>query len=349
MNASEAFVLAADIGGTNARFGLASISGGQAELLCTHEFRCRDHGSLREAVGEFLDRARRTGAEFRPEAAAFAVAGPVNGEGAHLPNAPWNVRLDELHDFGLGPLRLLNDFEALAMGIAALPAGDSCPIGPDVRALPGAPRVVVGAGTGFGVAAILGGGDAPIQVIAGEGGHAGFAPVDDLDFDLCRALRRRYGRVSIERVLSGPGLMALYQALGEVQGVYADPDFTPEDIALLGMKERDPLCGLTLARFCAIFGSVVGDVAMAFGARGGAFVAGGLANSIAPYLETSGFRERFEAKGRLRPYAEAIPTRLVTQTHAALIGAAMYAATALPVHQAQDPFDNVTGYSSSRP
>lgn len=330
MIASETYVLAADIGGTNARLALAEVSAGQPDLLYAQDFRCRDFPSLRAVVGEFLSGAGRVSARMRPQAAAFAVAGPVGPAGADLPNAPWNVRLDELDDLGLGPVRLLNDFEALAIGVAALGEHDTPPIGPALNGVAGAPRIVVGAGTGFGLAAMLGGGDAPAQVIAGEGGHASFAPTDDTEIEILRRFRRWYGRVSIERLVSGPGLRILYLTLGQISGVYADPDLTPEDIATLGMRGRDDLCAQTLARFCAIFGSVAGDAALTFGAQGGVFIAGGLANSIAAFLEASAFRERFEAKGRLQAYVAAIPTRRVAQAHAAVLGAARFAAAALP-------------------
>lgn len=320
MSAIETFVLAADIGGTNARLGLASVAAGGIELVFTRQFVCREHDGLRDIVAEFLNDAIRVSPHLRPRAAAFAVAGPIAPEGADLPNAPWNVRLADLAGLGLGPIRLLNDFEALAGGVARLGGRDVRPIGRIIAPSEALVRVVLGAGTGFGLAAIAPG-PAP-RIFAGEGGHAGFAPADELETEVLRVLRGRFGRVSIERLVSGPGLQNLYAALGQVEGTYADPDLRPEDIARLGVNHRDALCSAALQRFCAIFGSVAGDAALAFGARGGTFVAGALANSIASMLDAGPFRERFEAKGRLRAYVSDIPTLLVTDPQAPLIGAA---------------------------
>lgn len=322
MRRSDIHVLVGDIGGTNARFAVMALNEGRPSVICARSVLCRDHASLAEAADAFLASANLT---LRPALATIAVAGPVADGAARLTNVAWDASEAELLGLGFAQARLVNDFEALAIGVADLQPEDCVTIGADQPGLIGAPMLVAGAGTGFGLAGLVRGPDGAVQVIASEGGHASFAPVDDIEIGILQALRGKYGRVSIERLLSGPGLLDLYGIMAEILALPAEPGVTPEDITQAALASRDPLSVAVLEQFCAVFGSVAGDAALSFGARGGVYLAGGLVAGIAPFLEFSRFRRRFEAKGRLSGLTQATPTRVIVQTHIALIGAARIA------------------------
>ena len=157
-----------------------------------------------------------------------------------------------------------------------------------------------------------------------EGGHACFAPGDPVEDEILRILRRRYDRVSIERLICGPGLLNLHRALAEIDGRETRID-DPAQITEAALKDPNSPCGATLARFCAMLGAVAGDIALTTGARGGIYIAGGIAPRILPFIRSSPFRRRFERKGRFQPYMEAIPTKVILHKHAALLGAARVA------------------------
>lgn len=326
MRRDPSFALVGDIGGTNARFAVTDLQGERPAVVLTGAVLCRDHPSLADAAQAFLQRA---GLAALPAVATMAVAGPVADGAARLTNAAWHVSEAELLCMGFSHARLVNDFEALAVGVADLDAGDSRALGPELRGLPQAPVAIAGAGTGFGLAALVWGEGTRPQVVSTEGGHVGFAPIDETEIEILRAFARRHGRVSVERLLSGPGLVALHQILGDLMGRSVEPGLTPEEIvALAGQGEG--LCSQAVERFCAVFGSVAGDIALTLGARGGVYLAGGLTDGLADWLVRGPFRERFEAKGRLSPYVEAVPTRLVVQPHTALLGAARLAMALQP-------------------
>lgn len=319
---SGSYALVGDIGGTNARFAVVTLGEGRSSIVCARNVLCRDHASLAEAAEAFMASVTLTA---RPEAAVIAVAGPVANGAARLTNVAWEASEAELLGQGFARARLVNDFEALATGVADLRPEDSQVIGRELPGLAGAPILVAGAGTGFGLAALIRGGQGGFQVVASEGGHASFAPTDDIEIEILRALRTQHGRVSIERLLSGPGLLALYEIMAEILALPAEPGLTPEDITEGALIKRDRLCVAVLEQFCAVFGSVAGDAALTFGARGGVFLAGGLATGVASFLEFSRFRQRFEAKGRLSGLVQDMPTRVIVQPHTALIGAARIA------------------------
>ena len=228
----------------------------------------------------------------------------------------------ELRDRGVRKVRLINDYTALALAVDHLREEDVIPIGPPGLRQGHDTVAVVGAGTGFGVGAVARGigGSA---VIATEGGHISFAPVDEIEVAILRILTRRYGRVSIERLLSGPGLVNLRAALAEIEGGAPDP-IASEDI-VRAADEGDGLSARALQQFCAIYGSVAGDIALVYGARGGVFLGGGIAPAIASRLQSSAFRARFEAKGRFQAYLSAIPACIIANPHAALLGGASLA------------------------
>jgi glucokinase len=224
-------------------------------------------------------------------------------------------------ELGVSRLVVINDYEALALALPTLEDGELMWLGggPGVAA---ANRAVLGPGTGLGVAGLMRIGDAWRPVV-GEGGHVSLAAQDDLESDALRVLRRQFGHVSAERVLSGPGLMNLYRALCEISAIAADA-IESSEITRRALAGEDRLCALAVERFLGWLGAVAGDVALTLGARGGVYIAGGIVPHLGPAIATSPFRERFESKGRYQPYLAAVPTWLIAGgTDAALRGASL--------------------------
>ena len=307
--------LVGDVGGTNARFALVD---GQGHVRHPRIFPCKDYASLADIVAEYID---TTAGKKRPPKAVIAVAGPVVDGEIEFTNLDWNVSEgDLLAHFEFEAVELINDFAAQALACPLLEGADLRPLGPARPKGPhDCPIVALGAGTGFGVAGLARSdrGDVPV---ATEGGHAGFAPSDEVEVEVWRRLNARYGRVSIERLLSGQGLYDLYTVLCELDG---QPPALPDEMAVTteGLV-GDPIAGRTLDRFGGILGAVAGDLALTFGARGGIFVSGGIAPRIAERLAAGPFRARFEDKGRLSDYVANIPTYLVLHPYPAILGAA---------------------------
>ena len=312
--------LVGDVGGTNARFALADLSDpSRPELRDPMQLPSSAFDSLGAAVSSYLE---RVAPKPRPRGAVIAVAGPVMDGEATLTNLSWRASEAELKRCGFERARLVNDFRALAAAAAALDADDLDAIGPALPRMGDAPIAIVGPGTGFGAAALLRAGDTAIAV-SGEGGHIGFSPEDETEIGVLRILMRRFGRVSIERIVSGPGLVNLYRALCELTGT--EPQFTEPPQILAEAERADGLARDAVERFCAIFGAAAGDIALAYGARGGVLIAGGLSEALMPFLKAGGFRARFEGKGRLAHFVRAIPTAAIIRTDAALLGCARLA------------------------
>ncbi|WP_332773461.1 glucokinase [Phenylobacterium sp.] len=307
--------LVGDVGGTNARLALVDNTG---RIRNPKTYPAAEYGALSEVIAEYLE---TTAGRQRPDKAVLAVAGPVVDGEIEFTNLDWRVSEGELiGTFEFHAAKLINDFAAQALAAPVMDADDLRVIGPALKGAEGAPVVVLGAGTGFGVSMVVRTerGDIPIS---SEGGHAGFAPYDGIEAAIWASLRRTHGRVSIERILSGPGLHALYRGLADVRGVAAD---LRDEKAVLaaGQSGGDLLAEETLDRFCEILGSVAGDLALTCGARGGVYVSGGIAPRMADRLTSGGFRRRFEDKGRLSDYTRDIPTSLIVHPYAALVGAA---------------------------
>jgi len=307
--------LIGDVGGTNARFALVDSEG---RIRHPKTFEAKAYASLADVMAEYLE---TTTGRRRPPRAVIAVAGPVVGGEIEFTNLDWVVSEgDLLAHFEFEAVRLMNDFAAQALACPRLDDADLRRLGPDLgRGTWNCPVVVLGAGTGFGVAALARSERGDVA-IATEGGHASFAPCDEVEVEIWRRLRADHGRVSIERLLSGPGLYDLYQALAELAG---RPASLPDEKAVMteGLA-GESLAAETLDRFCAVLGAVAGDLALTFGARGGVYVSGGIAPRMADRLDASPFRARFEDKGRLSDYVREIPTFLVTHPYAAMVGAA---------------------------
>ncbi len=310
-------ILVADVGGTHARFGLIEVGGGVRPRLYNRlDLETERFPGFRDALHSYID---HTGLAQLPRATAIAAAGPVSGGVVKLTNRNWSIAESELRASGFGDVIVINDFAALAYSIEALQPEDLHSIGPKLQGGLHAPVSIVGAGTGFGVSCLVGRGiqSTPLNT---EGGHIGFAPADELQMRVLVNLQRQFGRVSVERILSGAGLESLYriqQEDGARKGeVLRAADITERAIA--GNAD----CHSALTLFCSIYGSVAGDIALAHGARGGVVVAGGIAQKIRTFLIESPFRSQFENKGRLAPYVKAIPTSLLVDPDAALRGAA---------------------------
>jgi glucokinase len=306
--------LVGDIGGTHARFALAGAEDGAIREPRT--FANKDFASLEAVIEAYLS---QTSAAI-PAAAVLAVAGPVTNGAIRFTNLDWEISEDRLRrEAGFGSARLINDFAAQARGAPLTPPSGLRRIGPEVPGDEGAALAVLGPGTGFGVAALAR--EAGIEIVLStEGGHAGFAPTDDVEVEIWRLFMKRRPRVSIERVLSGRGLFELYGALAEIRG---EPASLPDQLAVQGAADRgDPLAIETIERFCMILGATAGDIALGLGARRGVYVTGGVAQGLSDWIARGDFRRRFEAKGRFETYLQAIPTWLIMEPYTALIGAA---------------------------
>jgi len=311
--------LVADIGGTNARFGLVRSAGSAVSDVVSMS--CASHASPEAAALHYLDAlGGSAGAALQPRRVALAVASAISGDIVKLTNSDWVIsRTVVAAALGASHVVLVNDFEALALALPGLADHHVAWIG-DARPTPGLPMAVVGPGTGLGVALCVptpGGHTA----VATEGGHVTVAPANDLETALLQRARQKHDHVSAERLLSGIGLPLLYSSLCEVRGVKAD-SLGAADITRLALEHQQPQCLETLDVFCAMLGSFAGNVALTTGARGGVFIAGGIAGHLGDYFLESRFRERFEDKGRFRDYLSAIATGVITAPHAALDGAA---------------------------
>ncbi len=309
--------LIADIGATNARFALQRPGARpQAPVV----LRCAEHDGIEAAVRAALARA---GAEAPPLDAAVAVAAPVVGDRVEMTNHPWRFSRERLRRaLGLRRLVVINDLTAIALSLPRLGRGERRRVGGGRRARR-APIAVLGPGTGLGVSGLLPVGDGWVP-LAGEGGHADLAPGDDEELAILERLRRRFDHVSLERVLSGPGLVNLYRALAEIEGEAA-ADSDPPTAKEIAARARAGTCrrsSAAVATFCGLLGAAAGDLALTLGARGGVYIAGGIVPKLGPAFDAERFRRRFEAKGRLGAYLAPIPTYVVTAAEPALLGLA---------------------------
>ncbi len=310
-------LLAGDIGGTKALLALADAGGVRFE----RRYRCRDFASFAALLERFLAAARvALGAAPRIDRACLGVAGPVADGRVRLTNLAWEIDAGILH---VGEVRLLNDFEASAHGIASLAAGDLATLQTGAP-LAGAPRLLIGAGTGLGVAFVTAGG-----VMAGEGGHVAFAPGDELQHALLRHLHPTLGRVELEHVVSGAGLVRIYAFLRDsgrgAESVAPRATLAAGDpaaaISRAALESGDALALAALDLFIACYGAAAGDFALAVLARGGVYLTGGIAPKILPRLRAGGFLAAFNAKDGFADAARACPVHVVTNERLGLLGA----------------------------
>lgn len=309
-------ILAGDIGGTNTRLALYDADG--TEAAPARRYLNSEATGLADLVEAYLDAIGT-----RPEAACFAVAGPTDGREAHLTNLAWAIDASALsRRFGFH-CALVNDFAAVGWGLDALtPTGlRSLQIG---VTRPGAPRLALGAGTGLGVAQCFADA-AGYRVQASEGGHIGFAPLDEEQWALARSLQAEYGRVSVERILSGPGIAALYGHCRRAMGRPMRRERGPTEVSEAALAGDDATALWAMRLFCAIYGQTAGDLALVTRAEGGIYLAGGIAAKILPLLEDGGFMAGFRAKGRFSEWMASLPVHVVLDPDVGLKGAALAA------------------------
>lgn len=311
-------LVAADIGGTHARFALAEVADGRVLSLAEPvKLKTADYASLQtawDAFGRALDAPL-------PRAAAIAVASPVGADSIKLTNNRWVIEPARLRGaLEVEHCTLVNDFGAVAHAVAQLPPEDFAHLaGPNV-ALPHEGVVsICGPGTGLGVAAVLREGGR-YHVLSTEGGHIDFAPLDPVDDAMLARLRRALTRVSVERIVSGQGIVAIHETLAALEGRAAEP-LDDRAIWASALDGSDSLAVAALDRFCMALGAVAGDLALAHGAKGVA-IAGGLGLRLRDHLPRSGFAARFTAKGRFAPLMARIPVKLITHAEPGLYGAA---------------------------
>jgi glucokinase len=320
-------ILAGDIGGTNARLAYFQPQNGHLRLVSERVFPSREHSELGEIVSEFLSDGTR------PEAACFGIAGPVRNGRVETSNLPWVIEQSRLaQQIHLPATLLINDLEASAWGIGALAAGDLVPLnrvsGPTVGN-----QAVIAPGTGLGEAGLFWDGSRH-HVFACEGGHADFAPQGELQIELLRYLRTRFGHVSYERILSGPGLVNVYEFLRDSGVEKESPEFAATlrkgdaaaAISRAALAGSDGLAQKALEIWISVYGAEASNLALKVMATGGLFLAGGISPKVLAGLTGPLFMQSFLDKGRLRALVESIPVQVVTNEKAGLLGAARCAA-----------------------
>lgn len=302
-----------DIGGTNARFALAQ-DGAYQKLL---HVEVGQYASLHDALAAYIDGLAPS---LRPREAALAIAGPVFGDSIALTNHGWTFSISELkRRLELSSLVVMNDFAATALSVPYLPASHIFLVGPECAEMKG-PVGVIGPGTGLGVGSLIPDG-AKWVLVPGEGGHVSLAASTKEEAAIIDVLHARFGHVSAERVLSGAGLVNLYEALCVIAGATAAP-MTPADVTNHAIGQTDATCVDAFAHFCGFLGTVASDLALTIGATSGIYIAGGILLRFKEAFAASPFRQRFEDKGRFSGLLRGIPTRLILDESPALSGLA---------------------------
>ena len=305
--------LLGDIGGTNARFALQETPGGAPGRV--RRFATDDCPTLVDAVRRYLAQEGVS----RVQLAAIGIANPVTGDRIRMTNHPWTFSIEETRvALGLERFVVVNDFHALALSLPLLSPGDLVQVGGHSPER-GEPLALIGPGTGLGVSGLVFMPDGHARVaLDGEGGHVTQCAVTDDEERVVRRLRERFGHVSAERVLSGQGLENLYEALSG-----GAPALAAADITARALDGSDAACAKVVDMFCAMLGSIAGNLVLTLGARGGVFVGGGIVPRLGAAFHRSAFRARFEDKGRMSTYLRPIPAYVITaETSPALLGAA---------------------------
>lgn len=320
-------VLAGDVGGTNARLATVELEGGGARVVHHSRYPSRDFPGLAPIVRRFCEEAKAT-----PERACFGIACPVVGDDCSAPNLPWTINARTLAaDIGIPRTTIINDFAAIGYGIELLDPSDLTTLQEGVAA-PGGCIALIGAGTGLGQGFLTWEGD-HYRVLPSEGGHTDFAPIGELQAGLLTFLRAKFGRVSWERLLSGPGIANAYQYL-LASGVAPEQpavrtEFDAEDPAVVisrhGLAGTDCLSVRALDLFCEILGAQAGNLALTVVATGGVYVAGGIAPRLVDRLTSGGFLAAFRAKGRMKDLLLRVPVHVIMNPQVGLLGAAAVA------------------------
>lgn len=313
---AHSFGLVADVGGTNIRLQLVDLKTGEVSQL--RKYLCADHPTIVAAIQTYLADCGK------PDVVTgcIAIACPTNDDWIAMTNHSWAFsRQLTQAELGWRSLHMINDYTAIAMSLPHLDRSQAVQMGGSAP-LYGAPIAVLGPGTGLGVAHLVQV-DGKWQALPGEGGHVDFAPNSEEEIAILRFLMKRYAHVSVEQLLSGPGIVQIYEAQAEILGQPAVLTQASE-ITSAALDERCPVAMATLASFCAILGSVAGNLALTLGTFGGVYVAGGIVPRFISYFENSAFRQRFEAKGRFTAYNGRIPTFVVIEEQPGLVGARAY-------------------------
>ena len=311
--AARQYSLVADIGGTNARFAL--VDGGRP--VEPRNLSVADHATIVDAIKTYLQQVGLS----ELHQAAISLASPVTGDRLHMTNHTWSFSVAEAREaLGLARLKVLNDYTALALALPFLADDECLQVGPGERR-PGHPLAVLGPGTGLGVSGAIPADDHWLP-LASEGGHVSYGPATEREAAIIAVLRERMQHVSAESLVSGPGLTHIYAALTRLDRGTPEK-LSPGQITDLALKEQCALAAEALSIFCAILGTVGGNLALTLGARGGVFVGGGIVLRILDFFTRSDFRARFESHGRLSGYLRAIPTYVINTDYPALLGAAV--------------------------
>jgi glucokinase len=320
-------ILAGDIGGTHARLAFFQSKNGHLTPVAEGVFPSRDHSGLDEIVGQFVAQQ-----SLRPDVACFGVAGPVRNGKVETSNLPWTVEASRLAgELHLASALLINDLEANAWGIASLGDQDQVALN-RVKGMPVGNQGVISAGTGLGEAGLFWNGNG-YEIFASEGGHCDFAPRTELEIELLRYLVARFGHVSFERIVSGPGLVNVYNFLRDTHRG-EEPQWLTDELAQgdqaatisrAAVAGKNVLAEHALDLWISIYGAEAGNLALKLMATGGVFLGGGIAPKIVSKLSGLLFMQAFVSKGRLQPLLESIPVKVITNDKIALFGAARYA------------------------
>lgn len=307
--------LVADVGGTNARFGVIAHPG--AAIAGVRTLPCAEHATLADAVRTYLADSGCA----QPGSMAMGIANPVTGDEVRMTNHHWGFSIAALQaELGLQRLVVINDFTALALSLPSLQPHELRQVGGGA-ARPEAPMALIGPGTGLGVSGLLPAAGQWVA-LAGEGGHVTLPATNEREAALIAQLAARYGHASAERAISGAGLVALYDAVCALDGVTAEPS-TPADVSTRALAGTCARSVEAVAHFCALLGSVAGNLALTLGALGGVYIGGGIVPRLGDAFDRSDFRQRFEAKGRFNAYLAQMPVFVIdASVSPALLGVA---------------------------
>lgn len=320
-------LLVADIGGTNGRFGLVEHDAEKNRINGKTNYTAERQITLKCAnYPDMATMIKACCSEFginMPEYGCLAIAGPIENGQASMTNLNWKFSIDGLRDqLGMKTLHVINDFASLAYAVPFLESNELVTLYDSHKTNVDAPIVVMGPGTGFGMAALV-----PNQnnwrIIPTEGGHASFAPTNEKELDIKAFLLKEQNHVSVENILSGGGLVTLYRALAHNHSLEAKP-YTPADVSSKGIANEDPICREAVLTFCDVLGEVAGDKALSLGAKGGVVIGGGITPKLVDLLPESHFLERYKNKGPMTSYVSDISIKLIINDKAALVGSAAW-------------------------
>lgn len=304
--------LLADIGGTNVRFALQRGAEPATEIMV---LATEDYAALDQAALSYLARIGRP-ADLK--LGAFAIASPITGDLVSMTNLPWRFSTEEVRRaLGFDALLVVNDFVAVAHGVPYLPATELIQVGGE-QPVPLEQKALIGPGTGLGTSGLVPSKDQWI-VLEAEGGHVTMAPANDRESAILAQLRPVYGHVSAERVVSGMGLVNLYTAIAGLEGRPTE-NLEPPDITRKAAQGTCPICKEAVDTFCAMLGTVAGNLVLTLGARGGLYIGGGIVPKLGEVFFQSGFRRRFEEKGRFESYVAPVPAYVIVSKYPAFIG-----------------------------